>query len=122
MNWIETLFTAGTNEEISEESLVSSESKNKKTGANNDELLDQYINSVNDDFSSSLTQVNFTDDLNKALEGADCIVLLADHAEYRELSFSHLEQVANIPYIFIDTKNIITVDSDETRKIVKIGV
>ena len=68
-----------------------------------------------------ITSVNFTNDLQKALVHADCIVLLADHKEYDESLVSKMDLLANKPYIFIDTRNKFDIEETTERKIDYLG-
>ncbi len=69
-----------------------------------------------------LSKTNVESDLKLILKGADIIILLSDHNMYKLLAFEEIDTLASSPYIFFDTRNIVTEDSTHNRKIVKIGI
>ncbi len=69
--------------------------------------------------------VKFQKDTNVALERADCIIVLTDHDEYKNLSLEEIDKLANKPYVIVDTRNIWKKDKQEytdNRLLLKIGI
>jgi len=48
----------------------------------------------------------FTNDLDDATSGADCIIIATAHQQYREKTLHWFLKKANKPLIFIDGRNI----------------
>lgn len=70
----------------------------------------------------TIIDVKTMEDLQLILKEADCVVLLADHSVYKSITLQEIDSLTNTPYIFLDTRNIVTEKSTENRKIVKIGI
>lgn len=70
----------------------------------------------------TIIDVKTEEDLHLILKNADCVVLLADHSVYKSITLQEIDALTNTPYIFLDTRNIVTEKSTENRKIVKIGI
>ena len=70
----------------------------------------------------TIIDVKTEEDLQLILKKADCVVLLADHLVYKSITLQEIDSLTNTPYIFFDTRNIVTESSTENRKIVKIGI
>jgi len=70
----------------------------------------------------AIIDVKTEEDLQLILKDADCVVLLADHSMYKLITLQVVDSLTNTPYIFLDTRNIVTEKSTENRKIVKIGI
>ncbi len=70
----------------------------------------------------TIIDVKTEEDLHLILKNADCVVLLADHSVYKSITLQEIDALTNTPYIFLDTRNIVTEKSTENRKIVMIGI
>lgn len=70
----------------------------------------------------TIIDVKTMEDLQLILKEADCVVLLADHSVYKSITLQEIDALTNTPYIFLDTRNIVTEKSTENRKIVMIGI
>ncbi|MFW9853004.1 MAG: nucleotide sugar dehydrogenase, partial [Candidatus Thorarchaeota archaeon] len=69
--------------------------------------------------------ISFQKDTRIALEKADCIIVLTDHDEYKNLPLTEIDQITNRPYVIVDTRNIWKKDkqeSTESRLLLKIGI
>ncbi len=68
-----------------------------------------------------LIDVPFEKELDKALKEADCVIILADHDEYKEGLVEKIEQNGKNPVIVIDTKNLVKASKIKNGKVIGIG-
>ncbi len=69
--------------------------------------------------------IKFQKDTKTSLEKADCIIILTDHDEYKNMSLEEVDQLARKPYVIVDTRNIWKKDKQEfteNRLLLKIGI
>ena len=59
-------------------------------------------------------------DFETAIKGADIILILTDHNEYKNMDFKVIENLRRRPVIF-DTRNIVTEDENRNVKVINYG-
>lgn len=59
-------------------------------------------------------------DFETAIKGADIILILTDHNEYKNMDFKVIENLMRRPVIF-DTRNIVTEDENRNVKVINYG-
>ena len=59
-------------------------------------------------------------DFETAIKGADIILILTDHNEYKNMDFNVIENLMRRPVIF-DTRNIIKEDKNTKVKVINYG-
>lgn len=69
--------------------------------------------------------IKFQKDIKASLENADCIIVLTDHDEYKNLSLNEIDEIASKKYVIMDTRNIFEKnkqDMTKNRILLKIGI
>jgi len=70
-----------------------------------------------------IIDIDFEEDLKKAIQNSDCIVILTDHSEYKELDITFFDEQANNPYAIVDTRHILSdISERENTKRVIVGI
>ena len=68
-------------------------------------IVRAYDPIANVSMSKIFNDIEYFDDVYKAIEGADCLVVMTEWNEFRSLDLPRIKKIMNQPYI-LDTRNI----------------